>query len=131
MGPFRQWSRFGGNLPGNSIPKRLCQKQSQSVEALEDNSWDGKLCEKVTVFPESIAAEIDSMFDEKHLTGIGKLEFVGCVQTVSNDEFAGLSLVYRAVHGEEDKMVEFKDTPDKSAHTQKHEYLNDYQSGLK
>lgn len=81
--------------------------------------------------PYRIAAEIDSMFDEKHLTGIGKLEFVGCVQTVSNDEFAGLSLVYRAVHGEEDKMVEFKDTPDKSAHTQKHEYLNDYQSGLK
>ncbi len=82
--------------------------------------------------PYRIAAEIDSMFDEKHLTGIGKLEFVGCVQVVSNDEFAGLSLLYRAVHGEEDKMVEFDKTKDEEFQKkQKETYLKDYESGLK
>ena len=53
--------------------------------------------------PYRIAAEIDSMFNQKRLTGIGKLEFIGAEQTVLTDEFAGLCLIYRAVHGEEDK----------------------------
>jgi hypothetical protein len=43
------------------------------------------------------------MFNNQHLTGIGKLEFFGASQIVLNDEFAGISLMYRAVHGEEDK----------------------------
>lgn len=53
--------------------------------------------------PYRIAAEIDSMFDGKHLTGIGLLEFIGANQIVLTDEFAGLCLMFRAVHGEEDK----------------------------
>lgn len=53
--------------------------------------------------PYKIAAEIDSMFDKKHLTGIGKLEFLGANQLILNDEFAGLSVMYQAIHGEEDK----------------------------
>lgn len=53
--------------------------------------------------PYRIAAEIDSLFDEKHLTGIGTLNFLGCNQIVLTDEFAGLCLMYSAVHGEEDK----------------------------
>ena len=53
--------------------------------------------------PYRIAAEIDTMFNKQHLTGIGKLEFFGASQIVLNDEFAGISLMYRAVHGEEDK----------------------------
>ena len=53
--------------------------------------------------PYRIAAEIDSMFNDKHLTGIGTLEFVGCNQIILTDEYAGLCLMYRAVHGEEDK----------------------------
>ena len=53
--------------------------------------------------PYRIAAEIDSMFDGKHLTGIGKTEFVGANQIILTDEFAGLCLMFRAVHGEEDK----------------------------
>ena len=53
--------------------------------------------------PFRIAAELDSMLDKKRLTGIGKLEFVGGSQIILNDEFAGLCLMYRAVHGEEDK----------------------------
>ena len=53
--------------------------------------------------PYKIAGEIDSMFDKKHLTGIGKLEFLGGNQIILNNEFAGLCLMYQAVHGEEDK----------------------------
>ena len=53
--------------------------------------------------PYKIAAEIDSMFNEKHLTGIGKLEFLGANQIVLTDEYAGLCLIYQAIHGDEDK----------------------------
>lgn len=53
--------------------------------------------------PYLIAAEIDSMLDGKHLTGIGDLEFLGASQIVLNDEYAGISLMYSAIHGGEDK----------------------------
>lgn len=53
--------------------------------------------------PYKIAAEIDSMFNNKHLTGIGKLQFLGANQIVLSDEYAGLCLLYHAIHGEEDK----------------------------
>ena len=54
--------------------------------------------------PYKIAAEIDSMFNDKHLTGIGKLEFLGANQMILTDEFAGICLMYQAIHGEEDKQ---------------------------
>lgn len=54
--------------------------------------------------PYKIAAEIDSMFDEKHLTGIGKLKFLGANQMILTDEFAGVCLMYEAIHGGEDKI---------------------------
>lgn len=53
--------------------------------------------------PYKIAAEIDSMFNDKHLTGIGTLKFLGASQLILSDEFAGLCLMYSAIHGEEDK----------------------------
>ena len=53
--------------------------------------------------PYKIAAEIDSMFNDKHLTGIGKLEFLGANQMILTDEYAGLCLMYQAIHGDEDK----------------------------
>ena len=53
--------------------------------------------------PYRIAAEIDTMFNDKHLSGIGTLQFLGANQIVLNDEFAGLTLMYSAIHGEEDK----------------------------
>ena len=53
--------------------------------------------------PYMIAAEIDSMLNGKHLTGIGDLQFLGANQLILNDEFAGVSLMYQAIHGEEDK----------------------------
>jgi hypothetical protein len=54
--------------------------------------------------PYKIAAEIDSMFNEKHLTGIGKLQFLGGNQMILTDEYAGFCLMYAAIHGEEDKI---------------------------
>lgn len=51
--------------------------------------------------PYKIAAEIDSMFNNKRLTGIGTLQFLGANQIVLSDEFAGLTLMYEAIHGYE------------------------------
>ena len=53
--------------------------------------------------PYRIAAEIDSVFDKTHLSGIGELEFLGANQIILTDEYAGLCLMYAAIHGEEDK----------------------------
>ena len=53
--------------------------------------------------PYRIAAEVDSMFDKKHLSGIGHLHFLGANQMILTDEYAGLCLMYQAIHGGEDK----------------------------
>lgn len=53
--------------------------------------------------PYRIAAELDTMFNNKRLTGIGKLEFSSATQIILTDEFAGINLTYVAIHGEEDK----------------------------
>ena len=53
--------------------------------------------------PYKIAAEIDTMFNNKHLSGIGELQFMGARRIVLTDEFAGISLMYQAIHGEDDK----------------------------
>jgi len=53
--------------------------------------------------PYRIAAELDSMFNNQHLTGIGTFQFLGANQIILTDEFAGLSVMYRAIHGGEDK----------------------------
>ena len=53
--------------------------------------------------PYRIAAEIDTMLNNQHLTGIGTLEFLGANQMILTDEYAGLCLMYNTIHGEEDK----------------------------
>ena len=53
--------------------------------------------------PYRIAAEIDTLLEHQRLTGIGQLEFLGANQLPLNDEYAGISLMYQAIHGEEDK----------------------------
>ena len=53
--------------------------------------------------PYKIAAEIDSMINNKHLTGIGTLQFIGAKQTVLTNEYGAICLLYEAVHGGEDK----------------------------
>lgn len=53
--------------------------------------------------PYKIAAELDFMFNDRRLSGIGKLEFLGANQMILTDEYAGLCLMYQVIHGEEDK----------------------------
>ena len=53
--------------------------------------------------PYRIAAEIDSMFNDRHLTGIGDLKFLAADQLLLTDEYAGFCLQYYAIHGGEDK----------------------------
>lgn len=53
--------------------------------------------------PYKIAGELDFMLDNQRLTGIGKLEFAGASQLILTDEYAGICLMYYAIHGEEDK----------------------------
>ena len=72
--------------------------------------------------PYKIAAEIDTIFDNKKLTGLGRLEFLGASQIVLTDEFAGLCLMYRAVHGEEDK----KDMPNPNTQAQFNKDFKDF-----
>ena len=52
--------------------------------------------------PYKIAAEIDTMFNNKHLSGIGLLQFLGANQIILTDEFAGLTLMYSAIHRDDD-----------------------------
>ena len=53
--------------------------------------------------PYRIAAELDAMLDKQKMTGIGELQFLGCNQIILTDEYAGLCLMYSAIHGGEDK----------------------------
>lgn len=53
--------------------------------------------------PYKIAAEIDTMFCNQKLTGIGTLQFLGSKIIGINNEYCGLCIFYEAVHGEEDK----------------------------
>lgn len=53
--------------------------------------------------PYRIAAEIDSMLDRKHLTGIGDLLFYSGKRSPINDRFGSFCIKYITIHGEEDK----------------------------
>lgn len=55
--------------------------------------------------PYKILGEIDGMFNNKHLTGIGTLKFLGANQLILNDKLGGFSLTYTAIHGDEDKAI--------------------------
>lgn len=53
--------------------------------------------------PYKIAGELDSMFNKKHLTGIGQLKFFKGESIAIDDNWGGVSLMYHTVHGKEDK----------------------------
>lgn len=53
--------------------------------------------------PYKIAAEIDTMFSNKHLTGIGTLEFFGAQRLSIDVDYGGFYLLYKVIHGGEDK----------------------------
>lgn len=53
--------------------------------------------------PYRIAAELDTLFDNKRLTGIGQLKFVNAMRVNTDGEYGGVRIMYKAIHGEEDK----------------------------
>ena len=65
--------------------------------------FDQWLLDDMKLRPMRIAAEIDTMINNKRLTGIGKVDFLGASQIILTEEFGGLCLLYQTVHGEEDK----------------------------
>ena len=54
--------------------------------------------------PYRLAGEIDAMLDKARLTGIGELHFISATPYVYDEEFAGVTLTYLAVRGNEDRV---------------------------
>jgi len=54
--------------------------------------------------PLKIAGYIDGILNETKLSGIGTLNFIGCTQMVLDENLSGYTLMYRAVHGNDDKI---------------------------
>lgn len=54
--------------------------------------------------PLKIAGYIDGILNECRLTGIGKFHFMGCSYTSVDENLAGYTILYRAVHGSDDQI---------------------------
>ena len=59
---------------------------------------------KYRLRPVRIAGYIDGILNKTKLSGIGRLEFLGCSQLVLDETLSGYVLSYRAVHGSDDKI---------------------------
>lgn len=56
------------------------------------------------VRPLKIAGYIDGILNKARLSGIGTFQFMGCNQLVLNEELSGYTLMYSAIHGNDDKL---------------------------
>lgn len=54
--------------------------------------------------PVEIAGYIDGLLNNTKLSGIGRLNFLGCNEIVLSEELAGYCLMYSAVHGDDDTI---------------------------
>ena len=54
--------------------------------------------------PLKIAGYIDGLLNNQRLSGIGIFNFLGCNQIVLDEYLSGYTLMYRAVHGNDDKL---------------------------
>ena len=59
--------------------------------------------------PLKICGYIDGILDKTRLSGIGILNFVGANQLILNEELQGYTLMYRAVHGSDDRLTDEED----------------------
>lgn len=66
-----------------------------------NNCWD---IQDYQIRPLKIAGYIDGILNECRLTGIGKFHFMGCSYTSIDENLAGYTLLYRAVHGSDDQI---------------------------
>ena len=56
--------------------------------------------------PLKIIGFIDGILDNSRLTGIGTFQMMGCSQLILNEELAGYTLMYKAIHGSDDELPE-------------------------
>lgn len=54
--------------------------------------------------PLKIAGYIDGILNKAKLSGIGTFNFMGCNQLILNEELSGYTLMYSAIHGNDDKL---------------------------
>lgn len=54
--------------------------------------------------PLKIAGYIDGILNKARLSGIGTFNFIGCNQIILNEELSGYTLIYSAIHGNDDKL---------------------------
>lgn len=55
--------------------------------------------------PLKIAGYIDGILNKARLSGIGTFNFLGCNQLILNEELSGYTLMYHAIHGNDDKLA--------------------------
>ncbi len=55
--------------------------------------------------PLKIAGYIDGILNNAKLSGIGTFNFIGCNELILNETLSGYTLSYRAIHGNDDKIV--------------------------
>lgn len=56
------------------------------------------------VRPLKIAGYIDGILNKARLSGIGTFNFLGCNQLILNENLSGYTLMYHAVHGNDDNL---------------------------
>lgn len=54
--------------------------------------------------PLKIAGYIDGILNNTKLSGIGRFNFMGCNQIVLDENLSGYTLMYRAIHGSDDRI---------------------------
>lgn len=54
--------------------------------------------------PVKIAGYIDGILNNTKLSGIGTFNFIGMNELVLNEDLSGYTLMYRAIHGNDDKI---------------------------
>ena len=54
--------------------------------------------------PLKIVGYIDGILNNTKLTGIGTFQFIGCSELILNENLSGYTLMYRAIHGSDDKI---------------------------
>jgi hypothetical protein len=54
--------------------------------------------------PYRIAGEINKMFNNEKMTGIGTMQLMGTDDLVMGDDLMGVSITYKAIYGGEDEV---------------------------
>lgn len=91
---------FDDFIPNNTNPfYRDCIMEIKILCHFED--WD---LNDYEIRPYRIAGELDSMFNNAKMTGIGVLNFLSAGMDVYDSEYGGITLRYLITYGDEDKI---------------------------